>query len=94
MSDNIARSLKIHGRVQGVWYRESMRREAEPRGISGWVRNCSDGTVEAYVEGRSDDVAAIIAWCRHGPPSASVSDVEVTVSDIANSRGFRILFSE
>lgn len=91
MPDNIAMNLKIYGRVQGVWYRESMRREAELHDVSGWVRNCSDGTVEAYVEGRPDAVNAIIAWCRQGPPSAKVSNVETAASAFTDSRGFQVL---
>jgi acylphosphatase len=77
MPDNIARHLNIHGRVQGVWYRESMRREAEVYGISGWVRNRANGTVEAYVEGHPDAIEALVAWCHEGPPLAQVSRVEV-----------------
>jgi acylphosphatase len=77
MPDNIARHLNIHGRVQGVWYRESMRREAEVYGVSGWVRNRANGTVEAYVEGHPEAVEALVAWCHEGPPLAHVSQVEV-----------------
>lgn len=77
MSETIARHLSIHGRVQGVWYRESMRREAETYGISGWVRNRANGTVEAYVEGHPDAVEALVAWCHEGPQLAQVSRVEI-----------------
>jgi acylphosphatase len=67
----------VRGLVQGVWFRGSMQREAERRGVAGWVRNRADGTVEAEVEGERDDVEAVIAWARRGPRGAQVSDVSV-----------------
>jgi acylphosphatase len=69
--------LRIAGRVQGVGFRLYMQREARSRGITGWVRNRADGTVEAVVQGTPDAVEAMIAWARRGPPSAAVSDVKV-----------------
>jgi acylphosphatase len=77
MSDRIGRRLRIRGRVQGVWYRESMREEAERLGIGGWVRNRPDGTVEAVVEGDAAAVEAITDWARRGPRAAEVSGVDV-----------------
>lgn len=94
MSDKKAMNLKIYGRVQGVWYRESMRREAEVHGVNGWVRNCTDGTVEAYVEGTPEAVDAVIAWCRRGPPTARVSNVETIASDFTHSQDFQVLPTE
>ncbi len=73
--------LFISGKVQGVWYRESMRQEAEDRGIVGWVQNLPDGRVEALVEGREDRVDDLIAWARKGPPHARVDGVAVTKDD-------------
>lgn len=70
--------LLIHGRVQGVYFRDSMRREAQYLSISGWVRNRSDGTVEAVVQGRADAVDAIVRWAHRGPPLAQVERVETT----------------
>ena len=67
--------LHIYGRVQGVWFRESMRQEAVRLGITGWVRNRSDGTVEAMVKGSSDAVATIIEWAHRGPEDANVEQV-------------------
>jgi acylphosphatase len=69
--------LRIVGRVQGVGYRDALRREALARGVSGWVRNRRDGSVEALVQGSAEAVDALIAWARRGPPAARVQDVEV-----------------
>lgn len=71
------RHLQIHGRVQGVWFRDSMCREAERLGVAGWVRNRRDGTVEAVVQGEAAAVQAIIAWAHRGPPKAEVSRVAI-----------------
>ena len=70
--------LLIEGRVQGVWFRESMRREAERLGVAGWVRNAPDGSVEAVVQGPDAAVDALIAWARIGPPQARVERMIVT----------------
>ena len=69
--------LDIHGRVQGVWFRGSMQQEADRLGVAGWARNRPDGTVEAELEGTRDAVDALIAWARHGPRGARVTDVQV-----------------
>ncbi|BCK88744.1 acylphosphatase [Sideroxyarcus emersonii] len=69
--------LLIHGRVQGVYFRDSMRREAQSLSISGWVRNRSDGTVEAVVQGQADAVDAIVRWAQCGPQLAQVARVEM-----------------
>ena len=76
MSDTITRCLVIKGRVQGVFYRESMRQEAVRLGVTGWVSNRLDGGVEAMVQGAPEAVEAIIAWCRRGPPDARVASLE------------------
>ena len=68
--------LVIHGRVQGVFYRDSMRREAQKLGIAGWVRNRSDGAVEAVVHGESAAVDAMVRWAQRGPEWAQVERVE------------------
>ena len=73
----ITRHLVISGRVQGVFYRESMRREAERLGVTGWMRNRRDGAVEAVVQGEEDAVEAMIAWTWTGPAAARVEDVAV-----------------
>lgn len=73
----MAKRLLISGRVQGVYFRESMRCEAERLGVTGWVRNRRNGDVEAVVDGNSDAVEAIVAWAHEGPPTARVDSVEV-----------------
>jgi acylphosphatase len=71
------RRLLITGRVQGVYYRHSMAAEAAQLGVTGWVRNRHDGSVEALVAGNAEAVAAILAWARRGPPAARVDHVAV-----------------
>jgi acylphosphatase len=73
----IARHLVIRGRVQGVGFRFYMRAEAVRLGVAGWVRNRSDGSVEALVQGEQGSVDRLIAWTRRGPSSAKVTDVEI-----------------
>lgn len=76
-----SRRLIINGRVQGVAYRYHMTEEARRLGVYGWVRNRRDGSVEAVVSGEAEAIAAIIAWSRHGPPSANVIHVAVELAD-------------
>jgi acylphosphatase len=73
----ITRHVIVHGRVQGVNYRESLRMQARQLNVTGWVRNRADGTVEATVHGWPDDVARVLDWCRRGPPGARVTSLEV-----------------
>ncbi len=70
--------LLISGRVQGVSFREGVRREAEALRVTGWVRNRADGRVEALIEGEAEAVAQLIAWCRRGPTHARVTDMAIT----------------
>ncbi len=77
----ITRRLRIRGRVQGVGFRMYLQREAQRHGVTGWVRNRHDGSVEAVVQGEADAVGAVIAWARHGPPSARVTNVDVNDGD-------------
>ena len=77
MSEAITRHLRIFGRVQGVWYRESMRQEAERLKITGWVRNRLDGSVEAVVQGEAEAVDALVKWCRRGPQQAQVTHINM-----------------
>lgn len=73
--------LQIQGRVQGVWFRESMRREAERLGVVGWVRNRPDGSVEAVAQGAPDAVDALVKWARIGPPQARVERILETETE-------------
>jgi acylphosphatase len=73
----ITHRLVISGRVQGVYYRESMRIEADRLGVTGWVRNLRSGEVEAVVQGEASSVEALIAWAWQGPPAAEVTGIRV-----------------
>ena len=73
--------LQILGRVQGVWFRESMRREAERLGVVGWVRNRPDGSVEAVAQGAPEAVDALVEWARIGPPQARVERIIETETE-------------
>jgi acylphosphatase len=73
----IRRRVLVSGRVQGVWFRDSCRRAARSAGVAGWVRNCSDGRVEAVFEGDPDAVLTMVNWARIGPPGAAVVDVDI-----------------
>ena len=68
--------VRAHGRVQGVFFRDSVRREAARRGVAGWARNRADGTAEAVFEGPADAVAAMVEFVRRGPGHSSVDRVE------------------
>jgi acylphosphatase len=81
MTEKVTRRLAIHGRVQGVWYRESMRREAERLAVTGWVRNRPDGCVEAVIQGPAEAVEALTRWARRGPEHACVERVEVLAAE-------------
>lgn len=71
-------TLRIVGKVQGVYYRESTRAEATRLGLTGWVRNLGDGSVELVAEGPSAALEGLVRWCRRGPPAAEVRDLERT----------------
>jgi len=82
MADEVvARRLTASGRVQGVFFRDGTQREAARLGVTGWVRNCPDGTLEAHAEGPAAAVAELVRWCREGPRHADVE--ELRVSEIA-----------
>lgn len=82
-------SVRIEGRVQGVWYRGWALAEAERRGLRGWVRNRSDGTVEALFIGPDAVLADMVEACRQGPPAARVSRVIERRGEDDGSPGFR-----
>ncbi len=78
----------ITGRVQGVYFRETTRREAERLGVRGWVRNLSDGRVEAVMVGPATAVDRLVAWCRRGPDRAHVEHVEAINEPAHTDGGF------
>jgi len=78
MDTNVRAHVIISGRVQGVCFRAETERAADRLGVHGWVRNRSDGKVEAVFEGSQAAVNDAVAWCHHGSPPARVTDVEVT----------------
>ena len=82
----IRRRVVVHGRVQGVWFRESARRLAERRAVTGWVRNRSDGAVEAVLEGTVEDVERLVEFFRTGPSGAMVDRIEVETEPPGGSR--------
>ena len=86
----VARRVRVHGRVQGVFFRDTCRREASSRGVAGWVRNCSDGTVEAWFEGPGDAVEAMVSWTGRGPSRAEVTTVDVDSVDPTGASGFDV----
>ena len=73
----IARRVRVHGRVQGVFFRDSCDTEARRHGVAGWITNEPDGTVAAWFEGDPDGVDALVAWGSDGPPHAKVARVDV-----------------
>jgi acylphosphatase len=80
----------ISGLVQGVSFRDACRRTAERQGVSGWVRNLPDGSVEAVFEGPAEAVDALVEWSRHGPRLAVVKDVRVQAAPPEGMLGFQI----
>ena len=86
----IRRRVIVNGYVQGVFFRQSCRREAVPVGVAGWIRNNSDGTVEAALEGDSHSVEQIVSWMRVGPPSAVVTGVKIIDEAVLGEHTFRI----
>ena len=83
-------SVRASGRVQGVFFRDAIHRDAAGRGVAGWVRNCGDGTVEAVFEGGSDSVDALVDLCRRGSDQADVEHVEVAEEEPEGLEGFEV----
>jgi acylphosphatase len=84
----VRRRVIVRGAVQGVGFRFSAARAAGTRGVSGWVRNLADGSVEALLEGTPDAVESMVAWCGHGPPHAEVVEVIVHEEEPEGLAGF------
>ncbi|HET7576688.1 MAG TPA: acylphosphatase [Sphingomicrobium sp.] len=77
----IARRVRVTGRVQGVFFRAWTRDEAQSLGVTGWVRNCSDGSVEAQIEGDPEAIDELLDLIREGPPDARVDNLSVEEAD-------------
>jgi acylphosphatase len=86
----IRRRVVVSGRVQGVFFRDTLRRQAESRSVAGWASNREDGTVEAVFEGEPAAVEDLVDFCRRGPARAEVADIEVTDEEPEGLSGFRI----
>jgi acylphosphatase len=86
----VRKRIIVHGRVQGVFFRDTTRRTAESRGVSGWVRNNPDGSVEAAFEGAEESVDAMVRFAREGPRGAMVERVDVRDEEPEGLTGFRI----
>lgn len=83
-----ASRVVVRGDVQGVFFRDSCRRQAKRAGVAGWVRNRSDGAVEAVFEGEREAVAEMCRWCESGPDQARVDHVDVTDEEPGDLSGF------
>lgn len=86
----VRKRVIVHGRVQGVFFRDTTRRMAESRGVGGWVRNNPDGSVEAAFEGPANAVDAMVRFAREGPRGARVERVEVFDEEAEGLTGFRV----
>jgi acylphosphatase len=82
--------LVIHGHVQGVFFRDSLRECAEHNDVTGWVANRDDGAVEAHLEGAPEDVETVLAFARRGPSSAAVRDVDIRDSQPEELADFQV----
>jgi acylphosphatase len=89
-ADRIRRRVRVTGQVQGVFFRDSTRRQAQQRGVAGWVANRPDGSVEAVFEGESDAVAGMVAFARSGPRGATVANVDVAEQEPEGLSGFEV----
>jgi acylphosphatase len=90
MSEVVRRRVVVHGYVQGVFFRDTTRRQAARRGVAGWVTNRPDGAVEAVFEGPSDAVTAMVEFCSSGPRGAYVDRVETSEEEPEGLGGFEV----
>jgi acylphosphatase len=90
MSERARRRVVVHGHVQGVFFRDTTRREAQRRGVSGWVSNRPDGAVEAVFEGSPEAVDAMVDFCSGGPRGADVDSVETSDEEPEGLSGFDV----
>ena len=92
MTAMVGRHIRVTGRVQGVFFRQSAATRARELGVSGWVRNRPDGSVEARLSGSSEAIEAMTEWLRRGPPDARVERVEVKEAEPETGHGFAIRY--
>ena len=90
MSDTVRCRVVVRGRVQGVFFRDTVRRRADAAGVAGWVVNRPDGAVEAVFEGPPGAVGELVEFCRHGPKRAEVTGFEYTGEDVQGTAGFTV----
>lgn len=88
--DKVRRRVIAHGRVQGVFFRDTVSSEADSRGVAGWVKNRDDGTVEAVFEGDPDAVQALVDLCGSGPSNADVAKLEAGEEEPEGLSGFEV----
>ena len=86
----VRKRVHAHGRVQGVFFRDSLRRAAEREGVAGWAANRDDGTVEAVLEGDAEALERLVALCRRGPGHAEVERLDVADEEPQGLRGFDV----
>lgn len=86
----IRRRVVVRGTVQGVFFRASCEQEVRRVGVSGWVANCPDDSVEAVFEGTDEAVEQMINWCKQGPPHATVTSVDVGKEAPLGESGFTV----
>lgn len=90
MSERVRRRVVARGRVQGVFFRDTVRRRAAAAGVDGWIANRADGAVEAVFEGARDAVAELVELCRRGPARAEVTGFECTEEEPRGMAGFAV----
>jgi acylphosphatase len=88
--ERVRAEVRVEGRVQGVFFRSEAQQRARSRGVTGWIRNAPDGSVEGVFEGEREAVESLVRWCGEGPRGARVDDVRVRWADPRGEEGFRI----
>lgn len=94
MTDFVRAHVVVHGRVQGIGFRQNAASRARSLDVAGWVLNRTDGAVEAVFEGPADRVDSMVSWCRRGPGGAQVERVDESLEPPRGEQGFRIEFAQ
>ena len=90
MAESVRRHVVVRGRVQGVFFRDSLRERAETAGVAGWAKNRDDGAVEVVLEGSPGAVEEVLSFCESGPPRADVEDLDVSDEQPEGLSGFSV----